>query len=130
MSETRKLAAIFVADIVRYSKLEGAEEDGILARLRTLRSDLIDPTISVHHGRVLKRTRDGAIIEFRSVADSVRCAFEVQNELAASCPARTGLGWHAQGGSAGGMNENRKLAAIPAAHIDFHSGTAGLDISL
>ena len=81
MSETRKLAAILVADIVGYSKLAGADEDRILARLRTLRSDLIDPTIAVHHGRVVKRTGDGSIIEFRSVVDAVRCAVEVQNGL-------------------------------------------------
>ena len=72
MSETRKLAAILVADVVGYSRLTGADEDRILARLRTLRSDLIDPTIAVHHGRVVKRTGDGAIVEFRSVVDAVR----------------------------------------------------------
>jgi DNA polymerase I-like protein with 3'-5' exonuclease and polymerase domains len=66
VSETRKLAAILVADIVGYSRLAGADEDRILARLRTLRSDLIDPTIAVHHGRVVKRTGDSAIVEFRS----------------------------------------------------------------
>ena len=78
MSETRKLAAILVSDVVGYSRLEGADEDRILARLRTLRSDLIDPTIAVHHGRVVKRTGDGSIIEFRSVVGAVRCAIEIQ----------------------------------------------------
>jgi adenylate cyclase len=82
VSETRKLAAILVADIVGYSRLAGADEDRILARLRTLRSDLIDPILAVHHGRVVKRTGDGAIIEFRSVVDAVRCAIEVQSGLA------------------------------------------------
>ena len=82
MSETRKLAAILVADIVGYSRLAGADEDRILARLRTLRSDLIDPIIAVHHGRVVKRTGDGSVIEFRSVVDAVRCAIEVQGGLA------------------------------------------------
>src|SRR3974390_518110 len=81
VSETRKLAAILVADIVGYSRLAGADEDRILARLRTLRSDLIDPTIAVHHGRIVKRTGDGSIIEFRSVVDAVRCAIEIQNGL-------------------------------------------------
>ena len=70
---TRKLAAILVADIVGFSRLAGADEDRILARLRALRSDLIDPVISVHHGRVVKRTGDGSIIGFRSVVDAVRC---------------------------------------------------------
>src|SRR5271155_5441832 len=82
MSETRKLAAILVADIVGYSRLAGTDEDRILARLRTLRSDLIDPTIAVHHGRIVKRTGDGSIIEFRSVVDAVLCAIEVQNGMA------------------------------------------------
>jgi TolB-like protein/class 3 adenylate cyclase len=81
MSETRKLAAILVSDVVGYSRLTGADEDRILARLRTLRSDLIDPTISVHHGRVVKRTGDGSIIEFRSVVDAVNCAIEVQRAM-------------------------------------------------
>ena len=66
MTETCKLAAILVSDVVGYSRLAGADEDRILARLRTLRSDLIDPTIAVHHGRIVKRTGDGAIIELRS----------------------------------------------------------------
>jgi class 3 adenylate cyclase len=73
MSETRKIAAILVSDVVGYSRLAGADEEGTLARLRALRSDLIDPTISVHHGRVVKRTGDGSVIEFRSVVDAVRC---------------------------------------------------------
>ncbi len=82
MSDTRKLAAILVADVVGYSRLAGADEDRTLARLRTLRSDLIDPIISVHHGRVVKRTGDGILIEFRSVVDAVRCAIEMQNGMA------------------------------------------------
>jgi adenylate cyclase len=81
MSETQKLAAILVADVVGYSRLAGADEDRILARLRALRSDLIDPTIAVHHGRIVKRTGDGSIIEFRSVVDAVRCAIEVQHAM-------------------------------------------------
>ena len=81
MTETRKLAAILAADVVGYSRLTGANEDRTLARLRALRSDLIDPTISVHNGRVIKRTGDGALVEFRSVVDAVRCAIEVQNAM-------------------------------------------------
>jgi len=81
VSETRKLAAILVSDVVGYSRLTGADEDRILARLRGLRSDLIDPTIAVHHGRIVKRTGDGSIIEFRSVVDAVRCAIEVQTGM-------------------------------------------------
>jgi adenylate cyclase len=81
VSETRKLAAILVSDVVGYSRLAGADEDRILARLRALRSDLIDPTIAVHHGRVVKRTGDGAIVEFRSVVDAVNCAIEIQRAM-------------------------------------------------
>jgi adenylate cyclase len=81
MSETRKIAAILVADVVGYSRLAGADEDRTLARLRGLRSDLIDPAIAVHHGRIVKRTGDGSLIEFRSVVDAVRCAIEVQNGM-------------------------------------------------
>ena len=81
MSETRKLAAILVADVVGYSRLAGADEDRTLARLRGLRSDLVDPAIAAHHGRIVKRTGDGSIIEFRSVVDAVRCAIEMQNGL-------------------------------------------------
>ena len=81
MAETRKLAAILAADVVGYSRLAGADEDRTLARLRALRSDLIDPTIAVHNGRVFKRTGDGALVEFRSAVDAVRCAIEVQNAM-------------------------------------------------
>lgn len=81
MSETRKLAAILVSDIVGYSRLAGANEELILARLRTLRSDVIDPIISVHHGRIVKRTGDGSIIEFRSAVDAVRCAIEALSAM-------------------------------------------------
>ncbi len=81
MNETRKIAAILVSDVVGYSRLAGADEDRILARLRALRSDLIDPTIAVHNGRVVKRTGDGSLVEFRSVVDAVRCAIEVQNAM-------------------------------------------------
>jgi adenylate cyclase len=81
MSETRKLAAILAADVVGYSRLTEADEGRTLARLRALRSDLIDPTIAVHRGRVVKRTGDGALVEFRSVVDAMRCAIEIQNGM-------------------------------------------------
>jgi TolB-like protein len=81
MAETRKLAAILAADVVGYSRLAGSDEDRTLARLRGLRSDLIDPAIAAHHGRTVKRTGDGVLIEFRSVVDAVRCAIEMQNGM-------------------------------------------------
>jgi adenylate cyclase len=72
MAETRKLAAILAADVVGYSKLAGSDEERTFARLPALRSDLFDPTIALHHGRVVKRTGDGSLIEFRSVVDAAR----------------------------------------------------------
>src|SRR5271168_5614074 len=81
MTETRKLAALLAADIAGYSRLAGADEDRTLSRLRGLRSDLIDPATAVHHGRVVKRTGDGSLIELRSVVDAVRCAIEVQHAM-------------------------------------------------
>src|SRR6202042_1243100 len=97
MSETRKIAAILVADVVGYSRLAGADEDRPLARLRGLRSDLIDPAIDAHHGRIVKRTGDGSLIEFRSVVDAVRCAIEVQSGLVernGGLPAESRIGIH------------------------------------
>ncbi len=99
MTGTRKLAAILDADVVGFNRLTGADEDRTLARLRALGSDLIDPAIAVHNGRVFKRIGDGALVEFRSVVDAVRCAIEVQMDSvrAARLPAaaarlfRTGL---------------------------------------
>src|SRR5580700_10802438 len=82
MRGMRKIAAILVAGVVGYSRLAGTDEDRTLSRLRGLRSDLIDPAIDAHHGRIVKRTGDGNLIEFRSVVDAVRCAIEVQNGMA------------------------------------------------
>ena len=81
MADTRKLAAILAADVAGYSRLAGSDEERTLARLRALRSDLIDPTIAVHNGRVVKWTGDGVLIEFRSVVDAVRCAIELQSGM-------------------------------------------------
>jgi adenylate cyclase len=81
MSETRKIAAILVTDVVGYSRLAAADEVRTLSRLRGLRSDLIDPAIAAHRGRIVKRTGDGSLIEFRSMVDAVRCAIEVQTGL-------------------------------------------------
>jgi adenylate cyclase len=64
----RKLAAILVIDVVGYSRLAVADEDLTLSRLRGLKGDLVDPAIAAHHGRIVKRTGDGCLIEFRSVA--------------------------------------------------------------
>jgi hypothetical protein len=82
MAGTRKIAPILVADVVGYSRLAGSDEDRTLSRLGGLRSDLIDPAIDAHRGRIVKRTGDGSLIDFRSVVDAVRCAIEVQNGMA------------------------------------------------
>jgi TolB-like protein/class 3 adenylate cyclase/tetratricopeptide (TPR) repeat protein len=82
MSELRKLAAILVADIVGYSRLARADEEGTLARLRALWSDLLDPAIAARRGRVVKRTGDGAIAAFPSVVDAARAAIEIQGAMA------------------------------------------------
>src|ERR1700735_107986 len=81
MGETRKIAAILAADVVGFSRMASADEDRTLARLRALRADLIDPTIDGQNGRVFKRTGDGALVEFRSVVEAVRCAITVQNAM-------------------------------------------------
>ena len=81
LSENRKIAAILVADVVGYSRLASADEERTLARLRALLGDLIEPAIAAHHGRIVKRTGDGFIAEFRSVVDAARCAIEVQTGM-------------------------------------------------
>src|ERR1700678_1995308 len=81
MAETRKIAAILAADVVGFSRMASVDEDRTLARLRTLRADLIDPTVASQNGRVFKRTGDGVLIEFRSVVEAVRCAIAIQNAM-------------------------------------------------
>jgi adenylate cyclase len=99
MAQTRKLAAILAADVAGYSKLAGADEERTLARLRALRSDLIDPTIALHHGRVVKCIGDCVFIEL-SIVEAARCAIEMQN----------------------GMIE-RKSGVPPERRIEFRVGT-------
>ena len=78
----RRLAAILAADVVGYSRLMGADEEGTLAALKAIRSELGDPKVKEHRGRIVKTTGDGLLIEFASVVDAVRCAVEVQREMA------------------------------------------------
>jgi len=77
----RKLAAVLAADIAGYSRLMGADEESTLARLKLLRRELIDPKSKQHHGRIVKTTGDGILIEFLSVVDAVRCAIELQEGM-------------------------------------------------
>src|SRR5712671_6026387 len=81
MSQTRRLAAILAADVVGYSRLMGADEEGTLERLKALRRELVDPKIAEHHGRIVKTTGDGLLVEFASVVDAVRCAVAVQQAM-------------------------------------------------
>ena len=81
MAATRRLAAILAADVAGYSRLMGADEEGTLERLKALRRELLDPKIAEHHGRIVKTTGDGFLIEFASVVDAVRCAIEVQQAM-------------------------------------------------
>jgi adenylate cyclase len=81
MSQTRRLAAILAADVAGYSRLMGADEEGTLERLKALRRELLDPIIEEHHGRIVKTTGDGLLVEFASVVDAVRCAVEVQQAM-------------------------------------------------
>src|SRR5215475_6841788 len=82
MPAVRRLAAILAADVAGYSRLMGTDEEGTLARLKALRRELVDPKIKEHRGRIVKTTGDGLLLEFASVVDAVRCAVEVQREMA------------------------------------------------
>jgi len=82
MTVTRRLAAILAADVAGYSRLIGADEGGTLERLKALRRELFDPKIAEHRGRLVKTTGDGFLVEFGSVVDALRCAAEVQREMA------------------------------------------------
>jgi adenylate cyclase len=81
MSQTRRLAAILAADVAGYSRLMGADEEGTLESLKALRRELVDPKIAEHHGRIVKTTGDGLLVEFASVVDAVRCAVAVQQAM-------------------------------------------------
>ena len=79
----RRLTAILAADIAGYSRLMGADEEGTLAALKTLRREVADPKIKEHRGRIVNTSGDGLLSEFASVVDAIRCAVEVQREMAA-----------------------------------------------
>src|SRR6266576_1612897 len=81
MAPTRRLAAILAADVVGYSRLMGADEEGTHERLQVHLRELVDPKIREHRGRTVKNTGDGVLAEFPSVVDAVRCAVEVQSEM-------------------------------------------------
>jgi adenylate cyclase len=78
----RRLAAILAADVAGYSRVMGADEEGVLARLKAARKSLVVPTVAAHRGRIVKTTGDGMLVEFASAVDAARCAIEVQRGLA------------------------------------------------
>jgi adenylate cyclase len=82
VTATRRLAAILAADVAGYSRLIGANEEGTLNRLRSIRAEIIDPKVIEHRGRIVKTTGDGFLVEFSSVIDALRCAIEIQNVVA------------------------------------------------
>ena len=82
ISAVRRLAAILAADVAGYSRLMGRNEEGTLERLMAHRRALVDPKIAEHHGRIVKTTGDGLLVEFPSVVDGVRCAVEMQRGMA------------------------------------------------
>ncbi len=92
----RRLAAILAADVAGYSRLVGTDEEDTLARFKAIRAELVDPKIDEHHGRIVKTTGDGLLVEFSSVVDALRCAIEVQagmTELNAALPADRRIEW-------------------------------------
>ena len=94
MSQTRRLAAILAADVAGYSRLMGVDEEGTLERLKALRRELVDPKIAEHHGRIVKTTGDGLLVEFASVVDAMRCAMEWQRATAERTePADSRIEW-------------------------------------
>src|ERR1700730_7097643 len=82
MASTRRLAAVLAADVAGYSRLMGADEEGTHESLKVHFEQLINPTIGAHHGRLVKTTGDGLLVEFASVVDAVRCAVEMQRGMA------------------------------------------------
>src|SRR5215467_956780 len=78
----RRLAAILAADVAGYSRLMGADEEGTLNRIKAMRAEVIDPAIAAHRGRLVKTTGDGFLVEFASVVNALRCAVEIQREIA------------------------------------------------
>src|SRR5262245_20405958 len=78
----RRLAAILAADVAGYSRLMGVDEEGTLAVLKAHRREIVDPKIAEYRGRIVKTTGDGALVEFASVVEAVRCALEIQQRMA------------------------------------------------
>src|SRR4029453_428459 len=78
----RRLAAILGGDVTGYSRLMAANEERTHTALKTYRRDVVDPKISKHHGHIVKTTGDGALVEFASAVDAIRCAVDIQRAMA------------------------------------------------
>src|ERR1700682_5932724 len=88
----RRLAAILAGDVAGYSRLMGTDEEGTLRQLKAHRKELVDPKITEHRGHIVKTTGDGMLVEFVSVVDAVRCAVDIQRDMAernTNVPAQT-----------------------------------------
>jgi len=105
MAATRRLAAILAADVAGYSRQIGSDEQATLRRLKAIRAELVDPGIAAHHGRIVKTTGDGLLAEFASTVDALRCAGEIQTQMA-----------------------ERNFAIAPDARIEFRIGIHQGDI--
>ena len=81
MAATRRLAAVLAADMAGYSRLIGVDEQGTLDRLRTIRSEIVDPSVATHNGRIVKTTGDGFLAEFGSTVEALRCASDIQGQM-------------------------------------------------
>src|SRR5437879_10329470 len=96
MQAVRRLAAILAADVAGYSRLIGADEEGTVTRLRAVTTELIDPTIGKHNGRIVHTAGDGLLVEFASIVDAMRCATEWQGSVGqrnAATPDRERIDW-------------------------------------
>ena len=91
MSQTRRLTAILAADVAGYSRLMGADEEGTLERLKALRREPLDPKITEHHGRIVKITGDGVLVEFANVVDAVRRGPPSREEARCAIPCSANL---------------------------------------
>jgi hypothetical protein len=129
-STTRRLAAILAADVAGYSRLMGADEQGTLTRLKAIRSELIDPQIAAHHGRIVKTTGDGLLVEFASTVDALRCASAVQAQMMIAirigCSDWSNSNNGSSGCNAGGLCGNTAISCNDAAKATPVPQTCGL----
>src|SRR5437879_2256313 len=77
----RRLTAILAGDVAGYSRLMGADEEGTLARLGAVQSEIVNPKVAAHRGRIVKTTGDGVLVEFASIVDAARCAIDIQGAM-------------------------------------------------